>query len=197
MITVIDKLENKEVRTNYRLKHVDALFLGLHRQPHNYEYRGEIVDCGNDGKCVCGHKIRQGFVLHHKSDPNLGPKIVGCVCVEQFAAINLELYKSLMEGVAKLKEQIREAKARAKRSQAEAEVESLRTAYEAKHSAMVDLFEGFKLRGQRAPRPLWEAVASSYRIPRKAPEYSRPADYKRWYKERSAWIDSAIRNSGL
>ena len=40
-------------------------------------------------------------------------------------------------------------------------------------------------RGQMAPRELWSAMASHYRVHRTAPEYQRPCDYLKWYEKQS------------
>lgn len=185
--TITETLADVSARAEY----TENLYRGLNREPENYEYTGDVVDMGSEGKCACGHPIRWGFPLKHKSgDANKG-KIVGSTCVGYFEGVNFELYQSLMAGVERLSRQLAEAKAAAKRAQAQAEVDALAQQFDELYDTLNSRYQSYRERGQMAPRALWEAFGSyRYGVPSKAPEYTRPADYKRWYKQQIKRLES-------
>lgn len=183
-----DSLEDAARRAQY----VRNLMRGLNNEPENYEYTGEVVDMGDTGKCACGHSIRWGFPLKHKSgDANKG-KIVGSTCVGYFAEVNEELFKALCAGVDALNKRLAEAKAASKRAQAQADVDALAEQWATLYSKLNAKYQSYRERGEKAPRALWEAFGSyRYSLPAYAPEYTRPADFKRWYKaqiKRLEWL---------
>lgn len=182
-MTKIENLTEATQTAARRAEYARNLLRGLDGEPQNYEYKGEIVDCGSDGKCACGHPIRWGFPLKHKSEPGK-TKIVGSTCVGYFAEVNQELFLALCEGVERLNEQLAQAKAASKRAASQAEVEALAAQWQTLYESRRAEYMGYRERGEMAPRPLWEAFGSRFRrVPSTAPKYTRPADYKRWYKE--------------
>lgn len=190
-MTKIETLAESLAQDAARLEYTENLFRGLHREPENYEYTGEIIDCGNEGKCACGHPIRWGFPLKHKSGDASKGKIVGSTCVGYFQGVNADLYAALMAGVERLNKQLAEAKAAAKRAQAQADVDVLAAQWESLYVSLKTRYQSYRERGQMAPRALWEAFGSyRYGVPSAPPEYTRPADYKRWYKQQIKRLES-------
>ncbi len=182
-MTKIETLTEATQTAARRAEYARNLLRGLGYEPQNYEYSGEILDCGTDGECACGHPIRWGFPLKHKSDAGK-TKIVGSTCVGYFAEVNQELFLALCKGVDRLNEQLAQAKAASKRAAAQAEVEALAAQWQELYDSLRAEYIGYRERGEMAPRALWEAFGSRFRaLEAEPPQYTRPAAYKRWYKK--------------
>ena len=155
--------------------------------PEEWEFRGVITEAGPPAfaHCACGHPIRDCFHINH---PDGRTAIIGSTCIEYFQEAG-RIYGELSQALKTLEVRLNEAKKAAKRAADEVKVSEARSAYEAQYDLLLSRFRSYREHGQMAPRNLWVAMASYYRVPRTAPEYSRPCDYLKWYAKQAKALE--------
>jgi hypothetical protein len=101
--------------------------------------------------------------------------------------MSLEWVEQVLEAAKAAEEAVRRAKAEARRAAQHAVVLELEREWRQLVEAAVARYEAYRARGQRAPYDLWALVVSNrWARPRCAPEYRRPADLARWYRQEIA-----------
>lgn len=193
----IDRLRRETAETEAVGHYVQALVEGLAPDPSEWEYTGICVDAGpgalqtlNPPRCACGHPIR--YVFHVRRPRDGAETHVGSVCVGHLRVVSPALGERLAQAVEELEARIRDQQARARAAAAEGRVAAARADFERARTAARAAYDRYAGNGDRAPRELWEIVASrNWAIPNGPPEYSRPADYVRWYKSRAEQFRAA------
>jgi hypothetical protein len=182
MATVIDQIRDDITDKAGTLVWSAALVTAL-GDPKEWEYTGDCVQ-GDPGKthCACGHPIMDCYIIRHKATGR--QNMLGSTCIGYFEQAG-DIYSSLCVAVAAQERKLAEAKKAAKRAADEIKVSEARTAYETRYDTLLARFRAYRERGQMAPRELWSAMASHYRVHRTAPEYQRPCDYLKWYEKQS------------
>lgn len=185
-MTVIDQIRDKISENAGTLVWSAALVAAL-GDPKDWEYTGECVQ-GDLSKthCACGHPIMDCYIIRHKITG--GNSMLGSTCIGYFEQAG-DIYVNLVTAVAAQEKKLAEAKKAAKRAADEVKVAEARTAYEATYDRLLDRFRAYRERGEMAPKPLWRAMASRYRVHRTAPEYQRPCDYLKWYARQTAALE--------
>lgn len=182
-MTVIDQIENEITDKAGTLVWSAALVASL-GDPKNWEYTGACVQ-GDPSKthCACGHPIMDCYIIRnlHTGVTNM----LGSTCIGYFEQAG-EIYGHLVVALANQEKKLAEAKKAAKRAADEIKVAEARTAYEARYDTLLARFKAYREMGQLAPKPLWWAMASHYRVHRTAPEYQRTGDYLKWYAKQTA-----------
>lgn len=97
-LTVSEKIQNQANTLDDKKQHSMKLFMALGGHPEDFAWNGEILEMDNNSKCACGHPIKNGFPLVHKTDGTI--VIVGCVCVETAPGMTAELIEQ-MQGAGK------------------------------------------------------------------------------------------------
>ncbi len=156
--------------------------------PSEWEFTGEVTQAGPPrfANCACGHPIMDCFHIAHKDGRRA---IVGSTCIEYFQDAGI-IYGELTAALESLKKRIAEAKKAAKRAADEIKVAEARAAYEARYDTLLCRFRAYRERGEMAPKPLWIAMASYYRVHRTAPDYQRPCDYLKWYAKQMKALEN-------
>jgi hypothetical protein len=126
----------------------------------------------------------------HIRNPRTGAKqIVGSTCIEYFQDAGL-IYGELTHALDALRKRLAEAKKAAKAAADEIKVIEARTAYEVRYDTLLARFRACRENGQLAPRGLWVAMASHYRVHRTAPQYARACDYLKWYAKQTKALEN-------
>ena len=187
MTTVIDQLNN-EISDKASTFVWSANLTAALGNPSEWEYTGLITQSGppNFAHCACGHPIMDCFHIKH---PDGRTQIIGSTCIEYFQDAG-RIYGQLSEALKTLEIKYAEAKKAAKKSANEIKVSDARSAYESRYDTLLARFKAYREMGQMAPRDLWRAMASHYRIHRTAPEYSRACDYLKWYTKQTKALAS-------
>jgi polyhydroxyalkanoate synthesis regulator phasin len=107
-LTVSEKLQDKENELENNTQHSLKLFYAMEGHPEEYSWNGEILELDRNAKCACGHPIRNGFPLVHKTNGNT--VIVGCVCVENAPHMTEELISQMKTAQKTLAQKIAAAK---------------------------------------------------------------------------------------
>jgi hypothetical protein len=182
MATVLDQLRDEITGKGASFVWSASLVASLGK-PEEWEYTGIVTEAGPPtfAHCACGHPIRDCFHIKH---PDGRQAIIGSTCIGYFQDAG-RIYGQLSEALANLEARMNEAKKAAKRSADEIKVTEARTAYESRYDTLLTRFRAYRERGQMAPRDLWIAMASHYRVHRQAPEYQRACDYLKWYAKQT------------
>jgi hypothetical protein len=118
---------------------------------------------------------------------------VGSECINHFATLAPGLHVQLAAAEDGLRVRIAEARKAAKAAADSVEVVGLRAEFEAVYAEAHKVYEGYRASGIRAPRSLWEVVASNkWCILRRAPEYQRACDLKKWYRRNTETLKAAL-----
>lgn len=186
-MTVIDQMKN-EIRENVGTLVWSANLTAALGDPHNWEYTGKVLQ-GDPQKthCACGHPIRDCYIIREKATGV--EKMLGSTCIEYFENVG-EIYTNLCEAVKRQEAKLAEAKRAAKKAADEAKVSIARAEYEARYDTLLARYKEYRNRHELAPRQLWVAMASYYRVFRTAPEYQRPCDYLRWYAKQMKTLEN-------
>ena len=187
MSTLIDNLYSEISDKAGTLVWSAALVAAL-GNPKDWEYTGDCVQ-GDPAKshCACGHPIMDCYIIRHKVTGCTS--MLGSTCIGYFEQVG-DIYASLCTAVAAQERKLSEAKKQAKRAADEIKVNEARTAYEARYDMLLARYRGMKERGEFAPKQLWWAMASHYRVHRTAPEYQRPCDYLKWYAKQTKALEA-------
>jgi hypothetical protein len=182
-MTVIDQIKDEITDKEGTLAWSAALVAAL-GDPKDWEYTGKCVQ-GDPSKthCACGHPIMDCYIIRHKVTGR--NSMLGSTCIGYFEQAGT-IYANLVTAVAAQERKLTEAKKAAKRAADEIKVADARAAYEQRYDTLLARFRSYRERGQMAPRELWSAMASHYRVYRTAPEYQRPCDYLKWYAKQTA-----------
>ena len=197
MATKITKLQSALVDVEAKAHYSGSLIAAL-GNPSEYEYTGNCIDAGAPtAKCACGHPIRYCFQIQHKQTKQL--QIVGSTCIDHFAHIAPELYTALINAAQALQNQIANAKQQSKTAKDAAEVAELKKQWDEKLAQAREYiksksrtetrynYHGSYALSGRLPYNLW--ITWTKKTPKEDPEYSRPSDYKRWYKKQIDHLD--------
>jgi len=176
----IKKLELAESRLDakyvYNAKLTQKIVNGA-----NWEYRGECIDMDNDGHCICGHFIKRGFPIYHKTENKT--LILGSECINYFQGVNNDLVESVLKKIKSVEADIAVLRAAAKQAEKQSEVIDLNSEYMCILTEVKQRYANYRHNGVKAPYEIWCAVASNkYCFPDNPPEYSRICDLIRWYK---------------
>ena len=187
MATVIDQIRDDITDKAGTLVWSAALVAAL-GDPKEWEYTGDCVQ-GDPGKthCACGHPIMDCYIIRHKA--NGCQNMLGSTCIGYFEQAG-DIYSHLCVAVAAQERKLADAKKAAKRAADEIKVSEARAAYETRYDTLLARFRAYRERGQMAPRELWSAMASHYRVHRTAPEYQRPCDYLKWYAKQTKILEA-------
>jgi hypothetical protein len=182
-MTVIDQIEDSITDKAGTLVWSAALVAAL-GDPKNWEFTGDCVQ-GDPSKthCACGHPIMDCYIIRHKVTGR--NSMLGSTCIDYFEQAG-EIYGHLVVALANQEKKLAEAKKAAKRAADEIKVAEARAAYESRYDTLLARFKAYREMGRMAPRELWSAMASHYRVHRAAPEYQRPCDYLKWYAKQTA-----------
>ena len=182
MATVIDQIRDDITDKAGTLVWSAALVAAL-GDPKEWEYTGDCVQ-GDPSKthCACGHPIMDCYIIRHKATGR--QNMLGSTCIGYFEQAG-DIYSHLCVAVAAQERKLADAKKAAKRAADEIKVSEARTAYETRYDTLLARFRAYRERGQMAPRELWSAMASHYRVHRTAPEYQRTCDYLKWYEKQT------------
>lgn len=187
-MTIVETTGKEAVRLEAMAAHVQALITGLAPNPQEWEYRGEMEedDSGN-AKCVCGHQIRYLFPVYRGN----AQRILGSTCIEHYSLYRPEDAQLMREALQRVQERAKEAARAARKAAADNQATTARDRHEALYRPIYDRFMGYRNRGEMAPRPLWEAIASPWRIssPGCCPKYARPSDVRKWHEKQSAALE--------
>jgi hypothetical protein len=186
-MTVIDQIKDSITDQAGTLIWSAALVAAL-GDPKDWEYTGECVQ-GDPSKthCACGHPIMDCYIIRNLRTGRKG--MLGSTCIGYFEQAG-EIYAHLSAAVKAQEVKLAEAKRAAKRAADEQKVSESRAAYESRYDMLLARFRAYRERGEMAPKDLWLAVASYYRVHRTAPEYQRPCDYLKWYAKQMKALES-------
>ena len=189
-MTVIEQIRNDLAQDAGALVWSSNLVAAL-GDPKDWEYTGEVSQ-GDPSKthCACGHPIMDCYIIRHKVSGRTS--MLGSTCIGYFEQAG-DIYASLCTAVQEQARKLSEAKKAAKRAADEIKVAKARAAYEALYDSLWARYRGLKERGEFAPKPLWLAMASYYRVHRSAPEYQRPCDYLKWYAKQTKALEPLSR----
>lgn len=168
-----------------KMIHLGALAAAL-GDGRDWEYRGEVIDHGppsgivfNPAQCACGHQIRYGYIVHHKTDNRTAQ--LGSSCINHFETVAPGTFEALKAAVERTERKIADAKKKAREVQQDAEILELTARLERAQMAAWDAAGRYPR--FRVPQRLWSALESRCgRYPTKCPEYQRKADAIRWLK---------------
>ena len=185
-MTVIDQIKD-EISDKVGTLIWSAALVAALGDPKEWEYTGKCVQ-GDPSKthCACGHPIMDCYLIRHKV--NGWQNMLGSTCIGYFEQAG-DIYVSLSAAVKAQEMKLAEAKRAAKRAADEVRVNEARVAYESRYDQLLTRFKSYRERGQMAPRELWWAMASHYRVHRQAPEYQRPCDYLKWYAKQTKALE--------
>jgi len=186
-MTVIDQIRN-EISDKAGTLIWSANLVAALGEPKDWRYTGLCVE-GDPAKthCACGHPIAECYIIEHKVSGR--QSMLGSTCIGYFEQVG-DIYEGLCAAVKAQEKRLAEAKKAAKRAADEIKVAEARLAYEARYDHLMARYRGMKERGVFAPKDLWWAMASHYRVHRTAPEYQRPCDYLKWYAKQTASLAS-------
>ncbi len=178
-MTAIEQVERKIGENSSTLAWSAALVRTL-GNPEEWEYTGEV----SEGKtfCACGHPIMECY--HIRNTRTQEQQIVGSTCINYFAGAGA-IYAQLTVAVDAMQRKLAEAKKAAKKAADAEKVAQARAAYESRYDTLKARFLAYREMDQLAPRALWEAMASYYRVHRNAPTYQRACDYLKWYDKQT------------
>jgi hypothetical protein len=181
-MTVIDQIRN-EISDSAGTLIWSANLVAALGDPKDWEYTGECVQGDlSKTRCACGHPIMVCYLIEHKETKRRS--MLGSTCIGYFAQAG-DIYANLVVAVANQERKLTEAKKAAKRAADEIKVAEARAAYEARYDLLMARFRAYRERCELAPKELWWAMASHYRVHRTAPEYQRPCDYLKWYAKQN------------
>ena len=186
-MTIIEQLKN-EITDNAGTLVWSANLVAALGDPKDWEYTGQCVQ-GDPSKshCACGHPIMDCYIIEHKTTKIR--KMLGSTCIGYFEQAGT-IYANLVTAVANQERKLAEARKAVKRAADEVKVNEARIAYEARYDLLWARFMAYRERSQMAPRELWWAMASHYRVHRTAPEYQRPCDYLKWYAKQMKALEA-------
>ena len=197
-MTIIDRLEGELVKAEDKADHFRRLIHALAPDPREWEFTGEVVDAGsgataglNPPTCACGHPIRYIFLIHRPRDGSQTQ--VGSTCIGHFSQVAPELGQELEAAAEKLRQELAEKEKAAREAERQVAVDAARQEFEELREAVVTAYEEARRYRGKAPRPLWEVVASNkWSVPSRSPGYTRACDYLRWYKQQSERLRAAM-----
>jgi len=194
----IPALERTIDRAEAPAHYAAALIAALAPDPALWEYRGEMIDGGisalSPPRCACGHPIRWLFPIYLPGTPELAAQL-GSTCILHYAAYRPDDAARMQERLAAMEAELAAALAKARRVKSMAEVAAARERHAALTGAASERYEYYRSGGLRAPRSLWWAVASRKGAvpgPDECPQYTRPADARRWHEKHIAALIAAL-----
>jgi hypothetical protein len=133
-------------------KHVEALVNGLDGRPQDFIFTGEVFQA--EGACACGHAILWNFVVSDSKNkvPN---KVLGSTCIENYSLYNPENAEKMKTEWKAIQEQIKKAKAEKKALEQKKKVDEVASIWETKRLQVLDYYQSFRRKYQRAPYSLW------------------------------------------
>ncbi len=179
-MTVIDKMENKDIRQGSEIAWQRA-FIEKLGDPSKWVYTGVCTDAAPAmSHCICGEQIRWCFEIAY----NGRTEIVGSVCIDHFSEINPSLYADLMAANETLKDRLAEAKHKSKQAEQEAQLAPLKADWESLVERYKKACEYYRQHpvSQNRPFPSWLFWLW---LP-KCPQYQRVGDFVRWYTKHLA-----------
>jgi hypothetical protein len=189
----IDTLERSESEQYSELAHRQALLNALAPDPAAWEYRGEVVDGGTDGKayCACGHPIRWIFPVYRGSEM----RPIGSTCINHYATVSAEQAGRMQSRLDETQAAIRDAAKQARAAAMDIKAQAAGEAYRAAYDSIVAIHRSFRDSGRRSPREIWAAVESyHYGLPNpsRPPRYQRKSALVAWYEKHIAAADAIL-----
>ena len=136
-------------RLDYTGKLLTALGNGL-----DWEYSGQVIDMGNEGKCTCGHKIRNGYVINRKDNKKI-IRILGSECINVFQTINPELHQTLLAALENEKLRVAEDKKQQKALFQDTQIAELKSQYVVLLDSITQVYNEYREQGRRVPYKIY------------------------------------------
>jgi hypothetical protein len=182
----LEKLAGEQARLDATHQWSEALVTAL-GNPAEWRYEGECIDAGegatmqfNPPRCACGHPIRFCFLIHHSTK---GQTQVGSECINYFEQAGA-IHEQLTQALGTLEKQIAQAKVAALKAKRDAEAQALTDEYHKAYNTALDKYLEYRDKGLRAPRRLWELIASNkWALASEPPPFTRSCDIVRWCKK--------------